>query len=174
MNGRQFTTDEAGVTPVIGIILLISITVLLAATVGAFVMGMEDDAVQDSAPTVAMEFDYQGADSSGEDDVLRIIHDAGGELNNAQTYVVVRDATCTDTSEGPNGRYNAAADFGEPQNLAAGMSMSLESTLPTASDQPCPTSKLRLDKATVRVVWMDADGRNSHTVATWYGPDASY
>jgi hypothetical protein len=54
------------------------------------------------------------------------------------------------------------------------MSLKLDSTLPSYSDVCAKGEHLVLDRATVRVVWIDADGRNSHTIATWYGPDASY
>lgn len=170
MNGMQFRTDGRGVTPVVGIILMISITVLLAATVGAFVMGMDDEGVQQQAPMVAVQFDYH----SGASDVLKIVHDTGGSLDEDQTYVGVKDARCSSTGTDPDGQYQASADFGQAQPLGAGMTLTVDGDLPTASSDPCPSGDLDLSKATVTVVWRAADGTQSSTVATWHGPDASY
>lgn len=171
MKDHALRNDSRGVTPVVGIILLISITVLLAATVGAFVMGLEED-VQQSAPTVAMQFDYDAADGTGSD-TLKIIHDTGGGLAPAQTYVKVQDADCVGSSDNPNGEYQATDDFGEHQEIAAGMSMQLDASLPGGTTL-CSGGQLELETATVKVVWRASAGTNSHTMATWHGPDASY
>lgn len=159
-------------TPVVGIVLLISITILLAATVGAFVMGLDDEGVQQTAPTVAMQFDYEAADATGENDTLSIIHDTGGGLDPDQTYVTVNDATCAVAGDDPNGQYQAKDDFGEHQRIGAGMSMRVAPSLPGAT--LCSSGDLRLEGATVKVVWRAADGTASNTVATWHGPDASH
>ncbi|MDY6964880.1 MAG: type IV pilin N-terminal domain-containing protein [Halobacteriota archaeon] len=40
MKANQFINDEEAVSPVIGVILMVAITVILAAVIGAFVFGM--------------------------------------------------------------------------------------------------------------------------------------
>ncbi len=166
MTHRHLGDDTAGVTPVIGIILMISITVLLAATVGAFVMGLDDEAEQNSAPTVAIEFDY----SAGTSDELQVMHNTGHGLDPDQTYVVLSDAKCSSGAD-PNGRYEARTDFGETQEIAAGMSLTVSTS---DLSNICSGSDLDLSQATVRVVWTAAEGTNSHTLSTWHGPAASY
>jgi flagellin-like protein len=172
MHVRHLRNESRGLTPVVGIILMISITVLLAATVGAFVMGLEDEGVQQTAPTVAIQFDYDAADGGSGSDSLNIIHDTGGGLDPAQTYVTVNDARCDGGGDDPNGQYEAKDDFGEHQRIGAGMSMRVSSSLPAAT--LCSSGDLRLEQATVHVVWRAVDGTASNTMATWYGPDASY
>lgn len=172
MTEVHFRKDDRGVTPVVGIILMISITVLLAATVGAFVMGMEEDTVESTAPTVAMQFNYEQAETSSESDTLTIIHDTGAGLASAQTYVTVRDATCTGGDD-PNGQYQAKNDFGELQRIGAGMTLRLETNL-DGGESLCDPGQLRLEKATVHVIWQAGDGTNSHTLSTWHGPEASF
>jgi flagellin-like protein len=49
------TTDDSAVSPVIGVILMVAITVILAAVIGTFVLGLGDN-VQET-PTAAIESD---------------------------------------------------------------------------------------------------------------------
>ena len=53
MHLRQFCRNEAGVTPVIGIILMVAITVILASIVAVFVLGFGGDS--DMAPNPSFE-----------------------------------------------------------------------------------------------------------------------
>jgi flagellin-like protein len=67
------------VSPVIGVILMVAITVILAAVIGTFVLGLGDQ-VSESAPQAQFTFDYNG--STG----LNVTHDGGdaieaGDLN---------------------------------------------------------------------------------------------
>ncbi|MDX1747991.1 MAG: type IV pilin N-terminal domain-containing protein, partial [Halobacteriales archaeon] len=43
MNIKQLFTDDDAVSPVIGVILMVAITVILAAVIGAFVLGIGDN-----------------------------------------------------------------------------------------------------------------------------------
>ncbi|PSP83139.1 type IV pilin [Halobacteriales archaeon QS_6_64_34] len=42
MVGKPFIRDETGVSPVIGVILMVAITVILAAVAGSFILGLGD------------------------------------------------------------------------------------------------------------------------------------
>jgi len=61
MNFKQLLTDDDAVSPVIGVILMVAITVILAAVIASFVLGLGDsaDSVQ---PNTSFSFDY---DASG-------------------------------------------------------------------------------------------------------------
>ena len=54
------TDDSRAVSPVIGVILMVAITVILAAVIGTFVLGLGDSV--ESAPQASITFDY---DSTG-------------------------------------------------------------------------------------------------------------
>jgi flagellin-like protein len=56
MELRQLLTDERAVPPVIGVILMVAITVILAAVIAAFVLGLGD--TNDVAPNTSFEYDY--------------------------------------------------------------------------------------------------------------------
>ena len=52
--------DERGVSPVIGVILMVAITVILAAVIGTFVLGLGDNV--NSTPQASWDFEYNGTD----------------------------------------------------------------------------------------------------------------
>ncbi|WP_277553307.1 type IV pilin N-terminal domain-containing protein [Halobaculum limi] len=57
MNLHTILTEERAVSPVIGVILMVAITVILAAVVGSFVLGIGGD-VQPSSPNANFQFSY--------------------------------------------------------------------------------------------------------------------
>jgi len=50
--------DDRGVSPVIGVILMVAITVILAAVIGTFVLGLGDSLEQ--APQAQLDAEYDG------------------------------------------------------------------------------------------------------------------
>jgi len=76
---KLFTEDDA-VSPVIGVILMVAITVILAAVIASFVLGLGDQS--DPAPTVDWDFEYDG--TAGE---LEITHSDGDELDANNVFV---------------------------------------------------------------------------------------
>jgi flagellin-like protein len=94
--GRETTTmqftnllgDDDAVSPVIGVILMVAITVILAAVIGTFVLGLGDQ-VSNTSPTASFTFDLEDntnydttvANTNNEDgDVLTITHDGGDKI----------------------------------------------------------------------------------------------
>jgi flagellin-like protein len=71
MNIRSLFTDEDAVSPVIGVILMVAITVILAAVIGAFVLGIGGS--QEQVPQASFSYDY---DSSAE-----VTHEGGETIN---------------------------------------------------------------------------------------------
>ena len=72
MDLKELFTEDRGVSPVIGVILMVAITVILAAVIGAFVLGLGDQASQ-SAPQASFDWSFD----TNEDNVT-ITH-AGGD-----------------------------------------------------------------------------------------------
>ena len=64
--------DDRGVSPVIGVILMVAITVILAAVIGAFVLGLGDQ-VSNNAPQASFSFDF------GTDNVT-VTHTGGDDI----------------------------------------------------------------------------------------------
>jgi len=81
--------DDRGVSPVIGVILMVAITVILAAVIGTFVLGLGDSLEQAPQSQLSVE-DASGSysdDSTG--DVFEISHTGGDEINMGDIRVVV-------------------------------------------------------------------------------------
>ncbi|WP_276251059.1 type IV pilin N-terminal domain-containing protein [Haloarcula rara] len=78
MVGKQIFEDDAGVSPVVGVILMVAITVILAAVAGSFVLGL-DDSTGNVAPQVSIE-------CNAADDV--ITHEGGDNVEGDQLDVL--------------------------------------------------------------------------------------
>jgi flagellin-like protein len=76
MQLKEFiTADDRAVSPVIGVILMVAITVILAAVIGTFVLGLGEN-VQSTSPSASFAFDY---DSSTPE--LTITHESGDAID---------------------------------------------------------------------------------------------
>ena len=95
---RIFSRNEEAVSPVIGVILMVAITVILAAVIAAFVFGM--GGTQNAAPTASIvAANYP--DSPGAD--MKIQHKGGDMLKGGEwklSIVEVGNATAFNTSVG--------------------------------------------------------------------------
>jgi len=82
MQLKQLFTDDDAVSPVIGVILMVAITVILAAVIGAFVLdigGSQESAPQvqwdwsdDPNGSVAVELSHGGGDTLSSDDTQQM------------------------------------------------------------------------------------------------------
>lgn len=94
--------QERAVSPVIGVILMVAITVILAAVIGVFVLGLQDE-LGETAPQATIEFADTG---EGE---LEISHEHGESLDTDELTLVV-NGTSDD------------GDFWDVDSLSAGES----------------------------------------------------
>ena len=83
------------VSPVIGVILMVAITVILAAVIGSFVLGLGESV--DSAPQASFDFSVNETEDS-----LVVTHRGGDtiEINNIEVRVGGNDATLNDAAGG--------------------------------------------------------------------------
>jgi len=68
--------DDRGVSPVIGVILMVAITVILAAVIGTFVLGLGDSLQQ--TPQAQLDAELTDYDDDGTEDEV-VIHHNGGD-----------------------------------------------------------------------------------------------
>ncbi|QOS14080.1 pilin PilA (plasmid) [Haloferax gibbonsii] len=73
MDIKKFLSESRAVSPVIGVILMVAITVILAAVIGTFVLGLGDQ-VGDTAPQASFSFDYNGT-------ALVVTHESGDSIS---------------------------------------------------------------------------------------------
>jgi len=91
MQVKQLFTDDDAVSPVIGVILMVAITVILAAVIASFVLGLGNNATEQT-PTASFVFDYDQVDEnpdSGDDiyGLVTITHDGGDTINDQELYI---------------------------------------------------------------------------------------
>ena len=85
MQLKELLTEDRAVSPVIGVILMVAITVILAAVIGTFVLGLGDQ-VSESAPQASFSFEFNDSDG------VNITHE-GGETLEAGNINVSGDGT---------------------------------------------------------------------------------
>lgn len=156
MHLKELLNDDEAVSPVIGVILMVAITVILAAVIATFVLGLGDQ-ISSTAPQASFSFDYsegefhdddQGTD---EDGMLTVTHNGGSSINAGELFI--RGAT------GSNGDWTTAgnAPYGD------------------SSSEVNAGNDIKVDVSggdTVRVTYESSDGGDSATLGKWTGPDA--
>lgn len=83
-----FQDDERGVSPVIGVILMVAITVILAAVIGTFVLGL-GDSLDESTPTAQLNVDSTDFSTN----TTTIAHGGGDELQDDNLRVTINGST---------------------------------------------------------------------------------
>ena len=102
MNLKNLFTEERAVSPVIGVILMVAITVILAAVVGSFVLGL-GDRVSETAPTAQISFEY---DSSATQSVT-LFHDGGSSFSSDNVRLTGSGGTDNNLEDWGNGQVSA-------------------------------------------------------------------
>jgi flagellin-like protein len=147
MQLKQLLNDDDAVSPVIGVILMVAITVILAAVIGTFVLGLGDQ-VQTTTPNASFNFEYNDAGSSTQDSVT-ITHNGGDTLDGTLVTVqLVDDGGNTDVDDTWN---NLASD----NEISAGDSYSAKAD--ATGD----------DVRSVKVIWEASSGQNSAVLGDW-------
>jgi len=167
---KQLLQDDDAVSPVIGVILMVAITVILAAVIGTFVLGLGDQ-VSNTSPSASFTFDY--TNNSGDIDELDVTHDGGDKIASGQVNASVSGAK---GNAGSSGAATFAGDLYSSGDVTAGTTDTLGSgdfedsggnSIDTAG-----THVLDLSGSTVRVVWESSDGGDTATLGKWDGPES--
>lgn len=98
---RLFADDESAVSPVIGVILMVAITVILAAVIATFVLGLGDQ-ISDTAPQANFDFDYNSSD-------LEITHTGGASIAVDRLNVTKNGSEATNPDWNEDGGYDVTA-----------------------------------------------------------------
>lgn len=169
MNIKELFTEDRGVSPVIGVILMVAITVILAAVIGAFVLGLGDQA-SDRAPQATWSADYTGV----EDVVLS--HDGGQnvELDEISVRIagetVYEDGDTTDTSvfddAGPGDEdvaFGIKDDTNWGDQIQTGDRLNLE-TVDENGDFVEIDDETELSGEDVQIIWTASGGGSSNVI----------
>ena len=91
MDLKKLFTEERAVSPVIGVILMVAITVILAAVIGAFVLGLGGETQE--TPQASLSFELVDGD-------VEVEHRGGDTFNTSDTRIAgdIDDADWDDDS----------------------------------------------------------------------------
>ncbi|WP_248895512.1 type IV pilin [Haloplanus halobius] len=142
MQLKNLLTDDRAVSPVIGVILMVAITVILAAVIGTFVLGLGDQ-VSENAPQASFSFEFSMGDNANASSVT-IAHEGGATIENS-TLSVTGDGTDNLTLDTSNwGGTVQAGDQITYNNVNTG--------------------------ETIRVIWTNPSGGSTNTIARATAP----
>ena len=134
MVDRVPLTDDRGVSPVIGVILMVALTVILATVLGTVVLDFTGSI---SAQPPQAAFDYEFTDEN-----VTITHVSGDQMDNASLRVQIgeKEALEDRVDDGWNG------------DITAGDSVTINRTAAGA------------DKRTVRIIWQNPSDSSANTL----------
>ena len=156
MQIKQLLTEDRAVSPVIGVILMVAITVILAAVIGTFVLGL-GDRVSNQAPQSQLSFEFNN-NSATAGEWLNITHDGGDQLERSELAIDVdgdtvwKDTVQTGISSSPNW----------PETISAGDSINLQDGANGAGATDADNFE---EGETVRVIWNNPASDGTATIA---------
>jgi len=160
MQFRELFADDDAVSPVIGVILMVAITVILAAVIGTFVLGLGDQ-VQSNPPQAQFTIDYDSSSSN-----LTFTHDGGETIDAARLDF---NGGNVDTASPDD--FSGADDIGDPVQSGESIVITPSSNVGSSNIYQW-ADYTNSDSSTVRIVWTSEGGGNSDTLKRWDGPNA--
>ena len=148
MQFKQLFKDERAVSPVIGVILMVAITVILAAVIGTFVLGLGNN-LQETSPNANFQLDYNESDTDGEYEVSAV-HQGGATISSDNTGSLSLIAG--------DQRVNASDGDQDGLPFSSGDTLVIDETTVGAGNLPTSGDS-------VRVVWTSPNGESSQSLA---------
>ncbi|AKU08134.1 type IV pilin [Haloferax gibbonsii] len=143
--------DDSAVSPVIGVILMVAITVILAAVIGTFVLGLGDQ-VGDTAPQASFAFDFDNDGGAADEAQVTITHESGDAVDADRLSISIDGAA----PDGTN--YIESTAFSDQVSAGDSALITVGSTDTTWSGE------------VIRVVWTSESGSNSATLQKQTAP----
>ena len=141
--------DEEGVravAPVIGVIVMVVITVILAAVIGTFVLGLGGQ-VSSTAPQASFTFELSNSDQN-----VEITHDGGDSISSDDLNVTsTRDFHKAGDGGSADNSTLSFNELGAPSDVTAGTNVEIQSDGVFTGE-------------TVRIVWQDPNSDETATI----------
>lgn len=153
--------SERGVSPVIGVVLLVAVVVILAATVGVYVLQFTDER-QGDAPRIGINAEYNSQNSpNGE--YINLSIKSGETVETENLQLAIRDAV---DSSGGSVDIDRSAD---PLGTQAGTELVAGDEISVGANQvtPTPSGHLDLSDAEIQLVWNPADVETDESAIIW-------
>lgn len=167
--GEWYGVGGRAVSPVIGVVLMVAIVVILAATVGVFVTQFGDD-TEEKAPSIGATVEYDQS-TSGTGQSITIEPKSGDNIAVSTLTIAVTGAEAV----GPGGSTSSVEYTGNALStvgteLTAGDTLTIDKThFEKSGGGSLGTDEhLDLSDATVRLIWEDGPD-TSETIFEWQG-----
>lgn len=164
MQVRQLLEEDNAVSPVIGVILMVAITVILAAVIASFVLGLGGS--QQETPQASFSWDYEDLGTADDSEgIATISHDGGDSIK--RTELLFRgDGFLSSISGGGAGGITAAGQ----KWTGANASGSIGDTSAVVGGN---TESISVESDyDISLVWEPQEGDTSATLSEQTGPDA--
>ncbi|AQL41760.1 hypothetical protein BV210_03070 [Halorientalis sp. IM1011] len=165
MQVRELLRDDDAVSPVIGVILMVAITVILAAVIASFVLGLGGS--QQKTPQASFSWDYTELDSEYNAGYTAVSHDSGDTIRHNE--LIFRGSG-----------FNGSAIVGDVGNISVS-SGGVEWPANASSGSKGDTSAVASGDVVqigansdyeMSLVWEPQEGDTSATLSEETGPDA--
>jgi len=148
MGLKQLISDDRGVSPVIGVILMVAITVILAAVIGTFVLGLGSN-VGNNAPSATFNYDYTGTFDDNSNAAVAITHQGGDAIEHDTIHVNIGSDQINTSEDDAGTGYTFETNNWNTSQITAGdrVNISGDNGIPANED--------------VQVVWQSSGGSSS-------------
>ncbi|MWG36245.1 type IV pilin [Halomarina oriensis] len=181
MNLRKFIdAEDRAVSPVIGVILMVAITVILAAVIASLTLGLGDSA--QTAPTAKFDFNQKTVTYNDPNDgdsmeikTVDISHMSGASIDQGRLAVTVNGEEAY-TTDGDSEAVKLWDSDGTMVTASSSTTISLHSiatfspdtkvtiTDPAGADPSLDVGESLESGDTVRIIWTSEDGGSSSTL----------
>jgi flagellin-like protein len=166
MVARRGVGDDRGMSPVIGIVLVVAITVVLVGVTAVYLTDVSDETDQ-PAPRLLLDTDYNGT-FAGNGQYLTLTHESGEKFATDSIHLDIENAKVRSGGSvtGP-AEYDADAIQNQlGSEFTASETLSIDRTLFVDGSGNALTGPehVVLDGATVRIVWENEDGKRSEII----------
>lgn len=158
---QMFSADESAISPVIGVILMVAVTVVLAAVIGAFVFGI-GDSLGSPAPNTQVAFDYNNNNVS-------VTHDGGDTITGDNTGALSINGDYADSStvEWYDGSSATASTDGSESNEVSDDTIRSGDEIVSVTDG---SGDAFTSGDSLELNWESNDGGSSSTLGSFEAP----
>lgn len=125
---ERLAEQDRGVSPVIGVILMVAITVILAAVIGSFVLGLGDQ-LNSQGPQVSIGIQGETNTSTSDEVLVRLNHNNGPDLQLSDLAIEVRNASSNELAA----RFTGDSSDASEGTLSSSLNITLNGNSPTGT-----------------------------------------
>ncbi|MGZ0746683.1 type IV pilin [Haloparvum sp. AD34] len=152
MEIKNLFNDDRAVSPVIGVILMVAITVILAAVIGTFVLGL-GDSLSESAPQATFDWNQEEGENTSK---VTVQHTGGDSIDSSTLSATANGTSVSDLTDWPS----------SGDSVTAGDSYSFGDTNDSQIDSVDRHAILTSDDE-IQITWQSSEGGSSSVITEY-------